>query len=173
MSAITNKPRNKNFLSPLNFSFVLKRSPHLNFFCQKVNLPGIVLSFLDQPSPLLTLPVTANHPTFNDLNVTFKVDEDLQNYLEIFSWIKGLGYFQTNQDYKNLSSVNTATGQTVKSDISLVIGDGIKNPNWEIVFHDAFPSALGDLEFDTTDTSVDYITTNVTFKYNYYDIINI
>ena len=39
MSALDSNPANKNFLSPLNFSFRIKKAPYTNFFIQKVNVP--------------------------------------------------------------------------------------------------------------------------------------
>jgi hypothetical protein len=41
MSSIDNTPENKNFLSPLNFRFQIKKAPHVNFFVQSVNIPAI------------------------------------------------------------------------------------------------------------------------------------
>ena len=41
MTAIDKTPTNKNFLSPLNFQFQLKRAPYLNFFIQSINIPGV------------------------------------------------------------------------------------------------------------------------------------
>jgi hypothetical protein len=173
MSAIDKTPDTKNFLSPLNFQFVLKRSPSLNFFVQSINVPGIALGAFFQPSPTLNIPMPGDHLEYSDLRLTFKVDEDFQNYFEIFNWLKGLSYPETQQDYYNLQKKTKSSGETIKSDISIIIMNGIKNPNYEVVIKDAFPIALSDLEFQTTDDSVNYISTTVTFKYTYYDIIKI
>ena len=51
MSAINNTPENKNFLSPLNFRFQIKKAPNVNFFIQKVNIPQIELPQVDTPNP--------------------------------------------------------------------------------------------------------------------------
>jgi hypothetical protein len=44
------------------------------------------------------------------------------------------------------------------------------NSNIMITFYDAFPTSLGDIEFNSTDTSVNYIECSVEFKYLRYDI---
>jgi hypothetical protein len=44
------------------------------------------------------------------------------------------------------------------------------NSNIMITFYDAFPVSIGDIEFNTTDTSVNYIECSVEFKYLRYDI---
>ena len=45
------------------------------------------------------------------------------------------------------------------------------NINKQIRFKDAFPIALGDLTFTTQDTAIEYVTCNVTFRYNQFDFI--
>jgi hypothetical protein len=170
MSAIDKTPTNKNFLSPLNFTFVLKRSPNLNFFVQKINLPSISLDSVNQNSPLLPIPFAAGQISFESLQVSFKVDEDLQNYLEIHNWIRALGFPESNEQYKALSSREKATGEWVKSDITIIISNGLKQPNYDITFYEAFPISISSLDFETTDNDVDYITATTTFKYAYYTI---
>jgi len=173
MSAIDNTPTNKNFLSPLNFIFVLKRSPNLNFFVQKINLPGLSLTPIETPSPNLFIPYSGDHITYEKLRLTFKVDEDFQNYLELHNWLRGLGYPVKQSEYATLKNADIGTGENVKSDISLVITDGLKNPNIEITFKDAFPIDLSELLFETTDTDVNYVTATATFSYVYFDILKL
>jgi hypothetical protein len=173
MSAIDKTPTNKNFLSPINFTFVLKRSPLLNFFVQKINIPSIDLGTFNQPSPLLNIPYAGDHLNYSEFQVEFKVDENFTNYLEIHNWIKGLAYPENQEQYAALSRNPKESGESIKSDISVIIADGLKNPNFEITFTDAFPISLSGLEFDTRNSDVDYITSAVTFKYTYYNIIKL
>lgn len=170
MSAIDKTPINKNFLSPLNFTFVLKRSPNLNFFVQSVNIPSLSLGSFMAPSPLLNIPYSGDHIEYSDLSVEFKIDEDFQNYMEIFDWVKSLGYPETQEDYKKLAEKTKASGETLKSEISLIINDAIKNPNYEITFTDCFPIYLSDVQFQTTDDNVNYVSARVIFKYTYFNI---
>lgn len=173
MSAIDNVPVNKNFLSPLNFIFVLKRSPNLNFFVQRINIPGLSLTPVEQPSPQLAIPYGGDHIIYEKLVVTFKVDENFKNYLELHDWIKGLGSPVTQADYARLKNADIASGEGLKSDISLVVTDGLKNPNMEITFKDAFPIDLSEVVFETTDTDVTYVTATATFSYVYFDIVKL
>jgi len=173
MSALDNIPTNKNFLNPLNFTFVLKRSPNLNFFVQSINIPNFYLTTYEAPSPTLIIPYAMGHITYQDLHVTFKVDEDFQNYMEIYDWLKALGQIQTPAEYKKLQDNPKSSGQALKSDISLIISDSLKNPNYEITFVDCFPSALGEVNFQTTDESVNYVSATTVFKYTYFNIAKI
>jgi hypothetical protein len=170
MSAIDAMPQTKNFLSPLNFTFVLKRSPNLNFFVQRVNIPRIRLDYLSVPSPLLQIPLPNGRTEFDDLSLTFKVDEDLQNYMEIYNWITDIGSTVDQSGYAKLRSNTQGGGENATSDISLIVSDGLKNPNYEVIYVNAFPIDLGDLVFETSDTDINYVSASVTFKYTYYTI---
>lgn len=173
MSAIDNTPINKNFLSPLNFRFFIKKAPHVNFFTQKVNIPSISLVNPQPNNPFVKTPIPGEHLNYGDLTVTFKVDEDLKNYLEIHNWIKALGKPQNFDQYKNISELAPYTGEGIYSDLTVVVLSSTKTPNYEINFADAFPSALSDLLFNTVDENVNYIEATATFRYTYYDIKNI
>ncbi len=170
MSAIDNTPSNKNFLSPLNFKFSIKRAPHVNFFIQKVNVPAVNLPAVTFPNPMVNIPLPGEHLTYGDLEVTFKVDEDLQNYMEIHNWIKALGKPVDFAGFKNLVDKKEYTGEGIRSDISLIILSSTKSANYEIVFTDAHPINLSGLVFNTTDETVNYMEASATFKYIYYDI---
>lgn len=158
-----------NFLSPINFKFQIKRAPNVNFFIQKVNIPGLSLQSIDVINPLLRVPYAGDHVMYEELSITFKIDENLQNFLEIFNWIKGEGK-QTQAEYKTLASAPIFTGQGLRSEISLSILTNKRNPNWEIVFHDAFPISITSLNFDSSLEDINYLEATAQFRYTYYDI---
>jgi hypothetical protein len=173
MSAIDNTPSNRNFLSPLNFKFQLKRSPHVNFFIQKVNIPPMELPPIASPNPFVNIPYSGEHISYGNLSITFKVDEDLQNYLEIHNWVKALGKPKDFEEYRNISSKQEYTGEGLKSDISLMVLSSTKSANYDITFADAFPISLSGIVFNTTDENVIYTEASAEFKYTYYDIIKV
>lgn len=171
MTAITDTPINKNFLSPLGFRFAIKKLPNVNFFVQKANIPGIQIA--SQPAagnPFTKIPYAGDHIEYNEFQLTFRVDEDLQNYMEIHNWIKGLGFPEDFKEYADLANQKPMSGLGVKSDASLIITTNGKSPNYECVFEDAFPVNLSDLNFDTTDETVEYIEATATFFYTLYKI---
>lgn len=173
MSALSNNPSNLNFLSPLNFNFRLKRAPNLNFFIQKVNLPGISFPSAVETNPFVNIPIAGDHLQYGDLSVTFKVDEDLNNYLEIHNWIRALTFPDNFDEYKTISKNPEFTGNGITSDITLVISNSVKIPNFEVNFRNAYPTSLSALSFQTTDSTVEFITATATFKYIMYDIVKI
>lgn len=170
MSATDNTPENKNFLSPLNFKFQVKKCPHVNFFIQKVSIPTIELPPPKFVNPMVNIPLPGDHMTYSDFSITFKVDEDLENYLEIHKWIKALGKPSTFQERKEIREKKQYTGDGEKSDLSLMILSSTYAPNYEVVLIDAFPVSLSGINFNTVDDDVTYLNATAVFKYTYYDI---
>jgi hypothetical protein len=172
MSAVDNTPTNKNFLSPLNFKFVMKRAPHVNFFIQKVTIPGVALASVVTPNPLLRIPEPGDQLDFEELSISFRVDEDLNNYLEIQNWLRAIGK-QSFEQYGAISRAPSYLGESIKSVISLTVLSSAKRPNYEITFEDAFPTKISSIEFDTSMEDVSYIEAEATFRYTKYEIAKV
>lgn len=164
MANIT-QPLNKNFLSQLGFQFSIKKLPAVNFFVQSVNLPGIEMGNPYQDTPFINIPIPGDHVKYNDLTVTFKVDEDMNNYIQVSDWILGLGFPDSFDQYKSLKEKSQLSGDSLLSDASLIITTSARNPSIEVQFLDAFPRSLTDLVFTTSDNNVEFLSATATFKY--------
>jgi hypothetical protein len=160
---------NRNFLSPLNFKFVLKRAPNVNFFIQSADFPGLSLPDIDVSNPLVRAPYPGDHLMYDELNISFKVDEDLSNFLELHNWIRSLGKLNYNE-YDTLANKKDYTGESLRSDISLTLLTSNKNANFEVVFKNAFPIRVAGFTLKTTDSDVDYVESSASFRYLSYDI---
>ena len=174
MSAIANQPSNKNFLSPLGFKFFIKKTPNINWFVQAVNLPTIALPDVTISTPFINVPVPGDRVQFSNLEVTFRVDEDMQNYLEIYNWLISAGFPETFQQYKGLDPANSGNRFNQKeiiSDATLVIHDSKMNPKTEVTFKDMFPIALSELKFDSSMPDVNYIQSTATFRYTRFTVV--
>lgn len=157
---------NKNMLSPLGFSFHIKKLPEFNFFVQSVTLPGVNFPPIDQPTPFKIVPRYGDHLVYGELAVTFKVNEDLGNYIELYNWLVGLSFPDNFDQYKNLAeSDKQLIGEGLESDSYLMIMSSAMNPLIRIDIEDLFPVALSDLTFDSRDTAVDYIEATASFKF--------
>ena len=170
MAAIENTPINSNFLNPLNFRFSIKRAPHVNFFIQKVNIPSISVPPTEHPNPFVSIPYSGEHMDYGSLQLTFKVDEDLENYMEIHNWIRGLSKPYSYNEYGELASQNPVMGGGLKSDITILILNSTKLPIFEVTYIDAFPISLSEIVFDTTSEDINYIEATAEFKYTLFDI---
>ena len=160
---------NKNFLSPLGYKFTLARAPALSYNVQSVRIPGVQMSNGETPTPFVPIPTTGKL-TYNTLGVVFRLNEDLTDYLEIYNWMTALGAPVDFTAYKALEDAQVGTNETLRSDLNITIMNSGMNANISIDFYDAFPVSIGDLDFNTTDTSVNYIECSVEFRYLRYDI---
>jgi len=91
---------NRNFLSPIGFKFVLARYPKVAYFAQTANIPNMTLNIQNQPTPFRGLPMEG-FIEYEPLNLTFIVDEDLENYLILHNWIRALGTPDDTMERKN------------------------------------------------------------------------
>jgi len=170
---------NRNFLSPTGFKFTLKRSPKVAFFCNEANIPELNLGVATQPTYLKDLPTPGDKIIFGDLIIRFMVDEDLTNYMEIQNWIRGLGYPERLSQYADLEKQNsygekyTQQASNVYSDGTLMVLNSNSVSNFQIQFKDLFPYTLSTLNFDATQTDINYFTADVSFKYTVYDIVDL
>ena len=171
---------NRNFLSPTGFHFSVIRAPKVSFYGYQVNVPSLDLGVAIQPTYLTDIPRAGEKIDFGDLTLTFLVDEDLTNYLEIQNWMRGLGFpeslneiYQWQKDkapshypsnYQHENELN------LYSDGTLAIYNSADNPNFKVKFENIFPYSLSTLQFDAQATDVQYLTATVNFKYTVYNI---
>lgn len=151
---------NRNFLSPLGHKFVLSRTPNLNFNVQTVRLPGLTLSSTDTATPFVSIP-NSGKISYAPLTITFRVNEDMQDYFEIRRWMEGLGAPVSLGQYKDVKESQDG----LYSDGTLVIMNSAMRGNISATFYDLFPIELSDLQFTTMDTDVNYIECTVDFRY--------
>lgn len=170
MPLLTEQPSNTNFLSPLGFKFTLARAPNLNFFLTDVNIPSINLGFIETPTPFKILEFPGDRLDFGDLSLTFRVDENFANYFEIYNWLIALGFPEDTGQYKKLKDVTRGNKETIYSDATLTILNSAMMPNIEVTFQDLFPIGIGDINFTTSDSDVNYVTNTATFKYKIFTV---
>ena len=173
---------NRNFLSPVGFKFGLKRSPGVAFFCNEANIPSLDLGIAEQPSYLKDIPIPGDKIQFGDLSLRFLVDEDLQNFMEIQNWIRGLGFQDSLAEFADLDEggqLADAFGK-FKNARDDIYSDGILQilssnlvPQFQVMFSDLFPYSLSTITFDATDTDIEYFTADVSFKYTIYRITDL
>lgn len=165
MTAKTKLPTNKNFLSPLGFQFTISKTPGVNYFVQSVNLPSLTLGNVDVPTPFKVLPFPGTRIDYGDLIITFRVDEELRNYKEIFDWITALGFPDNFEQYSSIANKAQGSGEGIVSDASLIILSSSKNPIVEVDFKNIYPYALTDLQFNTQSPGVEYIDVIANFRF--------
>ena len=172
LMAILSNPQtttdNHNFLQNVSFEFGIGRFPNMNFFIQSVTMPGIDLGQSQIATGTVPYKYYSEIIDFQPLTVTFAIDEDMANYIEIWSWMTTVaGVCREPQKVED-----PITGKTT-SDMILIINTSHRNSNIKCVFRDAFPSSLDPVTFDYRSAGIDYQVATCTFAYNHYSIDHI
>ena len=169
-----NQIQNRNFLAPVGFKFTLAKFPKVTFFSNTARIPDITLGTAIQSTYLKDIDVPGEKLTYGELNVRFLVDENLENYMRIHNWLTGLGFPDSAQQF-----IDKTTNEDGIRDEKDQFSDGslhILNSNFKdiavVKFKDLFPIYLTSLEFDATESDLNYFTADVTFKYTIYDIVS-
>tara|TARA_B100000965_G_C19535562_1_gene733196 strand:- start:68 stop:604 length:537 start_codon:yes stop_codon:yes gene_type:complete len=170
--AFATQIENRNYLSSVAFKFNLAKYTKVDFFSNSAIIPQLTLATATQPSYLKDIDVPGEKLSYGDFTLKFLVDENMENYMSIYTWLNGLGFPETTQQYKDLT-----TDSADQRDEKEAFCDGtlrILNSNLreiaKVKFKDLFPVSLTSLEFDATTSDVQYFTAQATFKYTIYEL---
>ncbi len=171
-TVLDNQPTNVNLLAPQKFNFIVKKLPHVNFWLQQVNIPSIKINPTAHPTPFVKIPYSGDQVQYEPLNITFKLDEDMENYMELHNWLRGLAFPESFSEHAELvaEGEQPGGGEGIFSDISLMILTNLSNPNIEITFRDAFPVSLSEIRFDTTSDDIKFLDGAASFRYTLFDV---
>ena len=103
-NTITRQPSGAglDYADPTKFKFQIAKLPRVEFNSIQANIPGITLTEITQPTRLMPVRIPGNDLTFDDLSVTFIVDEDLTNYRSVHDWMVGLAQVDSDDKYREL-----------------------------------------------------------------------
>ena len=194
-NANSRQPTKLDYASPTQFRFSIIKLPKVEYFATAANIPGITLGQANHPTPLKDIPIPRDKLEYDNLNITFLVDENLENYREIHGWLTGLGFRKDNEQFRNLQNagsdrfpttkntgLNKELGQIRKavqddgglySDATLFVLTSKNNANLEVRFRDLYPVSLSGLDYNQQETDIQYLTANVTFAYKIYEFATV
>lgn len=147
---------NVNSLSPNKFNVIVEKLPHVTWFAQRVNIPGISFN----PVPVFTnrkvdYSIPGDKIIFEDCIIGFTVDENAGSLVEFYKWIVE----------------NVAQGKPAFSDITILLLTNNSQPNIELKLRNAYPYMMGSVLLDTTQEEMNILTNDVTFKFSHFEIV--
>lgn len=176
-NVLTRYTDNKNFLSPLGFRLILDKTPNVEFFCQSATLPSITGNPIEIPNINATVNYPGDKLQFEPFTIRFRVDEDMANYLELFNWMSGIYHPEALDQFRNwrqpaydLPSISKTLRDKYFSDASLLILTSNNNANMRINFENAFPINITPLNFDVTQSDIEYLEADCTFRYTLFTV---
>ena len=189
-SPLNRQPDKLDYNSPTQFRFMINQLPKVQFFTTAANIPDLSLGDAVIPTPYKDIPIMGDKITFGNLEVSFIVDEYLENYVSIHNWLIGIGFPKNRTQFSSFrsdTSNNPTSAKTVSvdsvgkatpdrgmySDATLTILSNKNNPLVEVRFSDLFPVSLSALSYDNAATNVDYLTAQISFRYKLYEIVTL
>ena len=191
-SPLNRQPTALDYSSPTQFRFLINQLPKVQYFTTEANVPGMTLSEGQFNTPLKDIELLGDKLTYEDLTIKFIVDENLENYIEMHTWLTGIGFPKDRKQFSEFRSVTSNMSTTTRgeskdigdvrastpelamtSDAVMTILTNKNNPVVECRFKDVFPTSLSGLTYSQNQTDVDYLTADVNFKYTIYEIVTL
>ncbi|MDP7367834.1 MAG: hypothetical protein QGH83_11320 [Candidatus Pacebacteria bacterium] len=161
------QPDNLNQLNVVGFEINFSRLPATTYFCQRINVPSVTLGETYQANPFMNTPLEGDTLSFESLGISFIVDEDMQNYIEIYNWLIAIGFPRDHAQFAALKTAEEFPEKTesLYSDINIMLHTNKSNPNYKITFTDVFPTALSSVQLDSTPSTIDPIVVDASFNF--------
>ena len=185
--ADTSQPTVYDYATGTQWRLAFNRIPKTTWFCTAANVPGITLGEAQYATPMSDMFVTGDKLTFETLNITFLVDEELQNYRELWDWIVGIGSPVNHSQWETTLSKgdgairsfatpdadprtkSTYEESNLYSDATLIVYNSKNIAKVNVKFKNMFPTSLSSLEYSQDLTDVEYFKASATFRYLYYE----
>ena len=194
--ADTSQPTVLDYASQTQWRLAFNRVPKTTWFCTTANVPGITLGEAQYATPMSDMFIAGDKLTFETLNITFIVDEELQNYRELWEWITGIGSPVKHTQWSDVLSKGdgltttfsaigtddqldsrtasvmqggTSTESNLYSDSTLIVYNSKNIPKVEVKFKNMFPTSLSSLEYSQESSDVEYFKASASFRYLYYE----
>ena len=186
-SPLARQPDQLDYASPTQFRFGIHQLPKVEFFTVSANLPGISAGTTTHATPFKDIPIMGEKLEYENLSISFIVDEYLENYISLHNWMIGYGFPRDREQFRTFRDVTSNTpadggtpsvdligsatpDKAMYSDAFLQILSNKNNPIVEVSFENAFPISLSALNFTQTATDVEYLVATAEFAYQIYEI---
>ena len=163
---------NQDFMNAGNFVVVVEKFNNIAFFTDAVDIPGISLNHPEQPNPFANLHRVADRIQYDTLSLSFRVNEDLSNWNEIYAWMVGATFPEDYPQYIAATSPSEKE-KVLFTTITVTILNNYKKPLKNITFYDCLPTALSGFTMTTSDSSIEPVNSNVTFVFTHFKVENL
>jgi len=162
--------KNTNILQTNKFEIVIPTlRPHA-FFAQSVVVPELNAQNIKVQTPLNKIVSHAEKLSYGIFSLSFIVDEDLSTYLMFFDWFKSFTKPQSHSQYWRSPEAKRPNVSPYK-DIKVHLNKNSHNQNLIMTVYNAVPSNMTSINLSAMDTADMTPTFNVSFDYDYFDIV--
>lgn len=147
-----------NFSQVNRFEMVFSVLPNVTYTLNEVNLPGISMNNPIVPTVLNNTFQAADSATFDQLNISFLVQEDFANYFELHDWMRAISFPDSFEDRKNLVRFEGDNSYGF-----LTINNSYNKPLYRFHFYNIIPNTLTGLNLVSADAIE--LMASATFNY--------
>lgn len=160
-------PSNIDYAAPTQFRFQIARLPNVEYFIVAANVPDITHSGdAEINTPFKTFYNGADILEYSDLTVKFLINESLENWEELYNWIRGIAFPATRGEFAAMVTESEQEPQNMFSEATMTILSNKNNPLLQIVYKNVYPTTLTGLEYDVQQTDTVSLSATATFKFS-------
>ena len=139
----------------------------VSFNVTEFSLPSISLPIPEQVTPFINILLHSDKAIFDDLNITYIVDEQLKNWLSLYNTAIGHSYPINYENRCNIAMPHD-------TDVYIHIYNSRNRNIFSVKFYNVILSNVGELSFTTTDNSSAGLTmTSTATIFTGYSSINV
>lgn len=159
-----------NYLQTNGYQLVLPRFPEVTYFSAGFSFPAMNLPPAVAQTPFSKIPLVGDKLEFDPFIFRFIVDEKMNNYKEIFTWMKSISVAEQYPDYTNYpnKSPHEPLGEQTAT---LAVLSGKSNPVAYVNFYNVFPISLSGFEMSSQDPQTNYVMAQAAFAYTHFDFV--
>jgi len=156
---------NNNYLATNFFQLVIERTPVMSYFCQSVNLPSLTIPPVEVPVAQFGVPLRTpiGRYSYENMSVSFLVDEEMKNWLEIYNWMYSVS---TPEEVPGTYTEHT----DIFSDAKLLIKNSKYNTIKVVTIKDIFPVGISGIQFSSVVVDTEPVIATATFAFTSYII---
>ena len=150
---------NINLLSPTGFKMVFTKPElkGLEFYLQSVDLPTVSVGEANYSTPKLNVQLGGDKLVYDPFTANVLCDEKMDNFAAIYKWLN--------------DTVNVDSLYDLICDVSLIVLNSSNNETRTVNFKNCYPNSMSGIAFDTGASEVQYASFSVTFRYDYYEVM--
>lgn len=158
-----------SFLQNNKFQVSFNKIPNVVFNAFRIAIPGMVLPSIKTPNPFSKLTLPNTQITYEPLAIDFLLDEEMDNYFEIYNWMIGTGFpesFQQRKDYV-IEKRNIAQ---LYGDCTVSILNNSNRENRQFIYHNVIPTYLSGFETASANPVPDQVVIRLQLDYDYFTL---
>jgi len=121
INALSRQPSVFDFAQTNQFKIYLPIFPTTEWFVVQANVPDISLGTANQSTPFTDISLVGDKPQYGDFSITFMIDEQYKNYMEMYKWIKNIAFPYSRDQFNKLprpDNIDRSTGSRYRTSTS-------------------------------------------------------